>query len=91
LNNEAEKKSTVRDWLSTVLYVILFIFGLVEYGQGRSWLKSIIGDWELGFFEGVIVTVVIFALIRKYGNAIAEIFSGLRELGRQRKDRLKKE
>ncbi len=72
--------------------VIVFIFGLIEYGQARNWFESAIGgDWQLGFFEGAVVVVVIFGLIRKYGKAIDELVSGLRELGRQRKDRLKKQ
>jgi hypothetical protein len=92
LSGEARKKKVARDWLSTVVYVILFVFGLIEYGQSRNWFKSVIGgDWELGFFEGVIVAIFVFALIRKYGSDIDDIVSGLRERGNQRRDRLQKE
>lgn len=88
---KTEKKKIARDWLTTVIYVIVFVFSLIEYGQGRNWFKSVIGgDWDLGFFEGVIIAVFVFAIIRKYGSAIDDIVSGLRELGHQRKDRLHK-
>jgi hypothetical protein len=92
LSGKAKKKKVARNWLSTVIYVITFVFGLVEYGQARDWFRSALGgDWELGFFEGVIVAIFIFALIRKYGIVIDEMLSGLRELGRQRRDRLRGE
>lgn len=92
MNEKAKKRKVARDWLSTVIFVILFVFGLIEYGQARTWFRDAIGgDWELGFFEGVIVAIFIFAFIRKYGSIIDDTLSGVRELGRQRRDRLKKE
>lgn len=92
MTDKIEKKKIARDWLTTVIYVILFVFSLIEYGQGRNWFRSVIGgDWDLGFFEGVIVAVFVFAFIRKYGSVIDDIVLGLRELGHQRKDRLQKE
>lgn len=92
MNEKVEKKKVARDWLSTVVLVLSFVFGLIEYGQGRDWFRSVIGgDWELGFFEGVVVAIFIFAFVKKYGSFIDEILSGLRERGRQRRDRLRTE
>jgi len=76
-----------RDWLSTTIKVVLFIFALIGYGRvGRDWLRDFLGgEWQLGFFEGAVVTVIIFVLVKKYGSAIDDVILGLRELGRQRR------
>lgn len=92
MRRHTNKKETARDWFSTSIGVVVFILTLVGYGQAREWWKNILGgDWQLGFFEGVIVSIVIFALVKKYGSIIDEIVSGLRELGRLRKNQTKKE
>lgn len=91
MNENAEKKRVARNWVSTFVYVISFVLALIAYGDLRNRIMSVIGDWELGFFEGVIIASFIFILIKQYGSDIHEVLSGLRELAHQRKDRLEKE
>ena len=82
------KKKIVKDWGRTLVEVVLFIFTLIEYGsQGRDWLKvQLKGEWGIGFFEGLVVVIFFYYLLKTYGSVINEILIGLRELGRQSKD-----
>ena len=92
MKKQTNAKTVARNWLTTIIAVVGFILALVGYGEAREGWKSILGgEWQLGFFEGVIVSVVIFGLVKKYGSTIDEIVLGLRELGRLRKTQTRKQ
>ena len=60
---------------------------VIGYLSQREWFIQVTNLWVVGVFEGTCVLIGIFVFLDKYEDSIAEVYFGLRELGRLRKQR----
>jgi len=75
----------LQNWGRAIIQAIFVILSLIGYGSRREWLKGfLLGEaYRMGLFEGALIALAVVAFIWMYGQAISEIISGLRALGRQ--------
>jgi hypothetical protein len=72
-------------WIKCCSWVAGSAVAIIGYFSERSWLISVTNVYAVGFFEGACMLVAIFAVVDRYGESVAEAYSGLRELGKLKK------
>jgi hypothetical protein len=78
------KKKALSSWVKAFFQAIVAISAFIAYGSQRVWFIEKTNSWFVGFFEGICAMIIIFFLADKYGDAVNEVYQGLRELGHQR-------
>ena len=86
-------RNALKAWVKSFFWVITSSLAFIAYASRRDWLLNALDNnlYYLGFFEGICSIALVFYLADKYGDAIDEIYLGIRELGSQRKKREAKE
>jgi hypothetical protein len=89
-NGETMSNKTFGNWLKSCSWVCVSSVAILGYLSQRQWFVSVTSSWIVGMCEGACLSIAICIFVYNYGDSLAEVYNGLRELGRLRKKKRRK-
>lgn len=76
-----------KSWVRSFGWALGALVALIAYASTRDYFIQSTNIYIVGYVEGAFTMIVIFLFAVKYGDALNEVYFGLRELGRKRIER----
>ncbi|MCL4429376.1 MAG: hypothetical protein M1167_01365 [Chloroflexi bacterium] len=81
---QPKQQKAWKSWSKAFASALVFLVALVAYVSTRDYIIQMIGIYFTGVFEGASSMILVFLFAVKYGDALTEVYFGLRELGHRR-------
>jgi hypothetical protein len=79
-------RKTFHSWVKSLSWLVLSGVAVIGYLSQREWFIHATNLWVVGVFEGACALIGFFVFLDKYGDSLSEVYFGLRELGKLKKN-----